>query len=432
MDRYRRLLARRDYRLLWTGATVSALGDGMSFLALVWLVLERTNDPALVGVLAAIYTAPVVIGGLVAGVILDRFDRRLVLVVDNTIRGLAVASVPVAAAFGVLSTAHVFVVAAIYGLLFMVSLAGIPSMIPSLVDEAELTTANAMETLSYAIAGLAGPALAGAAIALASAPTVLAIDAATYGFLVVSLLAMRPLPAAAPAAPAAAVVGASPTDPAPAPSSVSRGLGPAVRFLLATPAILVLTLMYMTINIGEGMSGVYLPIYARDVLGGNAVTYGLLATSFTAGILIGSLLVGAIGWRWPHGRSIAAAAVAAGLALAILVLTPPLPIAMAALGLSGLFASSLTAWAQTIRMRLIPAELRGRVFALLRTLMQSTGPIGALIAGVLLAGGPIAPVLAISAALVGLPGLVGLFAPAMGSAATREPPREDQPASAPA
>ncbi len=423
MHRYRRLLARRDYRLLWTGATVSALGDGMSFLALVWLVLQRTNDPALVGALAAVYTAPVVIGGLAAGVILDRFDRRLVLVADNTIRGLAVASVPIAGVLGILTTAQLFVVAAIYGLLFMVSLAGIPSMIPSLVDEGELTTANAMETLSYAIAGLAGPALAGIAIALASAPAVFAVDALTYLFLVLCLLAMRRQPARAEPGESYGEGGPS------AGAAVGRGLCPAVRFLFATPAILVLTLMYMTINIGEGMSGVYLPIYARDVVHGDAATYGLLVTSFTAGILVGSLAVGAIGWRWPLGRSIGAGAIAAGLALGVLVMTPPLPVAMLALALSGAFASSLTAWAQTIRMRLIPPELRGRVFALLRTLMQSTGPIGALVAGLLLAHGPIVPVLAVSALLLALPGLVGLVAPALGPGPTLEPaPAQAAPA----
>jgi len=413
MERYRRLLGRREYRLLWTGATISALGDGMSFLALVWLVLERTNDPALVGVLAAVDTAPVVIGGLAAGLILDRFDRRTVLIGDNAIRGLAVASVPIAAALGLLTTAQLFVVAAIYGLLFMVSLAGVPSILPSLVEEDELTTANAMETLSYAIAGLAGPALAGVAIALVSAPAVLAIDAATYAIFVGCLALMRPLPAHAPAATAASTEAAVPTP--------ARGLRPAVQFLLATPPILVLTLMYMTINVGEGMSGVYLPIYARDVLGGDAATYGLLVTSFTAGILAGSLLVGAVGWRWPLGRSIAGAAIGTGLALFVLVVTPPLPVAMGAIALAGVFGSSLTAWAQTIRMRLIPPQLRGRVFALLRTLMQAAGPVGALVAGVLLAGGPIAPVLAVSAGLVMLPGFVGLVVPALGSGPTLEP-----------
>ena len=191
MNRYRHLLAKRDFALLWGGATVSALGDGMSFVALVWLIIERGGTPAEVGWLAAVYTAPVIVGGIAAGVILDRFDRRRVIAADNVIRGLAIASVPVAAAMGVLTTAHLFVVAAIYGLLFMTSIAGIPSLIPALVDESDLTTANAMESISYGIAGLVGPALAGVVIALLGAPLVLALDAATYAVFVVCLLAMR-------------------------------------------------------------------------------------------------------------------------------------------------------------------------------------------------------------------------------------------------
>src|SRR5512134_2951544 len=115
MNRYLRLLRRRDYALLWTGATVSALGDGMSFVALVWLVLERGGDPGTVGWLAAAYTAPVIVGGLAAGLVLDRFDRRRVLAVDYLVRGLAIASVPIVELLGTLSTAHLFVVAAVYG-----------------------------------------------------------------------------------------------------------------------------------------------------------------------------------------------------------------------------------------------------------------------------------------------------------------------------
>jgi MFS family permease len=114
-----------------------------------------------------------------------------VLAVDNLVRGVAIASVPIAAAMGSLTTAHLFVVSAIYGLLYMTSIAGIPSLIPSLVRPDELTTANAMESITYGIAGLVGPALAGVVIALIGAPVVLALDALTYGVFVACLLAMR-------------------------------------------------------------------------------------------------------------------------------------------------------------------------------------------------------------------------------------------------
>src|SRR5512132_2985865 len=106
MNRYLQLLRKREFALLWGGATVSALGDGMSFVALVWLLIERGGTPADVGWLAAVYTAPVVIGGIAAGVILDRFDRRRVIAADNVVRGVAIASIPVAAALGTLTTAH--------------------------------------------------------------------------------------------------------------------------------------------------------------------------------------------------------------------------------------------------------------------------------------------------------------------------------------
>jgi MFS family permease len=444
--RYVRLLRRREFALLWGGATVSALGDGMSFIALIWLVLARGGDSTTVGWLAATYTAPVVVGGLVAGVILDRFDKRHVLAVDNLVRGLVIASIPVASALGALTTAHLFIAAAIYGLLFMTSLAGIPSVIPALVESDELVTANAMESLSYGIAGLAGPAIAGIVIALLGAPTVLALDAITYGVFVVCLLAMRPLPATEPEAAAEPAGGAEPAGSAEerggatgrsegagaGESRAGGGLRPAIRFVLGSPAIVAITVIYMAINIGEGIFLVLAPVYARDVLGAGAATYGALASSFTAGALVGAFLVGAIRWPWPLGRSIAAATLATGVVLAPLLLTPSLLPSMLILALSGLFASSLTAWAQTIRMRLIPAALRGRVFALLRTLMQSTPPIGAVIAGFLLAGGDPLPTILVMVLVIAIPGAIGLFLPGLGPGPTAEParPTEAAPSSA--
>src|SRR4051812_17319857 len=240
MKRYRALLRQREYRLLWGGATVSALGDGMSFVALVWLLIERGGTPSDVGWPAAVYTAPVVLGGLAAGIVLDRLDPRRVIALDNVIRGIAIGSVPIAAALGALTTAHLFVVAAIYGLLFMTSVAGIPSLIPRLVAREDLTTANAMESISYGIAGLVGPAIAGVVIAVLSAPVVLALDALTYGIFVVCLLAMRPLPGHAVAESSSHRAAGAPDEPAARP--IGSGIGPALRFISGAPPIVATTL----------------------------------------------------------------------------------------------------------------------------------------------------------------------------------------------
>lgn len=424
MRRYRELLRRRDFRLLWVGATLSALGDGMSFVALVWLTIERGGTPATVGWLAAAYTGPVILGGFVAGVILDRFDRRKALIADNLLRGIVLGSVPLAAIGGWLTVEHLFLVALVYGLLFMTSLAGIPAMIPGLVEESQLTTANAMESLSYTLAGLAGPALAGVVIAVAGAPAVLAIDAATYFAFTACLLFMAPQP------PQPVARAGSPTNEAATGRLPARAaLAEAVRFVVRTPAIAAITLMYMAVNVGEGIFIVLAPVYARDVLGGGATTYGLLLSSFTGGALLGAVVVGAIRWRWPLGRSIAAATLLVGLVQGLLITMPGLEPAVLLLATAGALGSSLTAWAQTIRMRLIPPELRGRTFALLRTLMQSTGPIGAVVAGALLGGGDVAAAIVAMTCVIAIPGAIGLVHPALGSEATGEP-REPRPGAA--
>ncbi len=123
----------------------------------------------------------------------------------------------------------------------------------------------------------------------------------------------------------------------------------------------------------------------------------------------------------PEVQLFAAAALVSGLVLALWMLRPPLLALVAILAVSGVVESSLTPWAQTIRMRLIPPHLRGRVFALLRTLKQSTRPVGAIVAGLLLAGGNLTPALAAIALLVAVPGAIGLWLPALGRGPTAEP-----------
>jgi MFS family permease len=411
--RYLSLLRQRDFALLWGGATISALGDGMSFVALLWLLIERGGSPTDVGLLAAVHTAPVIIGGIATGPILDAFDPRRVLAADNALRGIAIASVPIASAMGALTTTHLFVVAAVYGLLFMTSAAGIPSLITRLVKGEELVTANAMESLTFSLSGLIGPGVAGLLIALVGAPFVLAIDALTYFVFVGCLLAMR-----------RGGRGEAPeiehgTDA----TTASKGLGPAVRFILGSAPIVAITLFYMSVNVAGGIVTVVIPLYVRDVLLGGPATFGLLLSVLNAGDLLGLLVVGAMTWRWPLGRSIAWALLTSGLVILLWLLQPQVAVLCAILFVWGALSSSLTPWAQTIRMRLIPPEMRGRVFALLRTAMQSTRPIGAIAGGVLVGRGDLTIAILAVGLLFLIPGLIGVWLPALGRGPTADPAR---------
>ena len=179
----------------------------------------------------------------------------------------------------------------------------------------------------------------------------------------------------------------------------------------------------MSVNIAGGIVTVVIPLYVRDVLHAGSETFGLLLSVLTAGELVGLLVVGAVNWRWPLGRSIAWALFTSGLVLLLWLLQPPVILLGAILFVWGALSSSLTPWAQTIRMRLIPPEMRGRVFALLRTSMSSTSPIGAVAAGLLLSAGDLSVAIVAMSLLFAVPGFIGIWLPALGRGPTAEPDR---------
>jgi len=180
------------------------------------------------------------------------------------------------------------------------------------------------------------------------------------------------------------------------------------RFVRTNRPIRATTVMFMLFNLGFGEVIVLLPVYTREVLDAGSGTYGLLLASLTAGELIGSFAVGAVEVHWPLARTIAATQLAVGGVYLAFAWKPGLAVVLPVLVLLGALTAPLTIWAQTLRMREIPAHIRGRVFALLRTAMQGTTPAGSAISGPALASFGIGPAVVAIATCIGLPGGVGL------------------------
>jgi MFS family permease len=388
---YRQVMALRSFRLFWTGFTLSVLGDSMSRVALTWFVYELTDSDQALALLSLTYTGPVLLGGFAAGWLLDRFDRRQVLMLDNFVRGAVFALIPLLYALGTLELWHIYAVSTVYGSLMMISLAGTPSLIPDLVEPSQLATANALETLSYTLSATVGPLLAGFLIPWLGAANVVLLDAVSY--FLFALLLLR-IPAAFKT-----------TDSQQ--TATSSSLLDAVRLLTRNSILASTTLMYMCINLGFGAFLVFLPIVADRVLGGGSELYGILLGALSLGELFSSSLVGALEIEMPLGRLICLAQIGSGLALGGMLLSLTVPGSLVSLFLFGFFSAPLTIWAQTLRMQIIPVALRGRTFALLRTLMQAAFPLGGTAAGFLLTSATIAPLIAVSAAIIGLPGVLG-------------------------
>jgi hypothetical protein len=182
----------------------------------------------------------------------------------------------------------------------------------------------------------------------------------------------------------------------------------AFRLLLGNRVLLATTIMFMAFNAGTGLTAVWVPIEVAGLAGANgAQLYGVVLAVGAAGSTAGALAAGALDVPLSIGRLICLAQVLAGLGLGLALFGRSVAYITPALFLVGFFSAPMTAWAQTLRMRVIPPPLRGRSFALLRTMMQSSTPGFSGIGGVLLPVIGIPAMIACSVALIALPGLAG-------------------------
>ena len=389
---YRDILQNKNFRSFWLGFTFSSLGDSLTRVALTWFIFEKTKSAQALGILTIAYTAPILIGGFLAGPLLDRFSARRVMLLDNLVRGLSFALIPILYALDRLEVWHVYGFAALYGLLMMISLAGGPTLIPSLVRADQLDTANAMETLSYTLSGVLGPPLAGLLIVLVGSMNVVIVDAVSYlvfAWVLSRLVVKQEQPLAE------------------ASEAESFRLTGAAHLMLSNKVILSTTLMFMFANIGLGVLTVYLPLLSNLLAPGNPKVYGTLLGLMALGEVISAGLAGSLVLRLGLGLRIALAQTLSGLAIMLLT-GAGFGFAGSGLFLLGFFSAPLTIWAQTLRMQVIPPAMRGRVFALLRTLMQGATPLGGALGGFLLPLTGLSLMVILSALLIGLPGLAGM------------------------
>jgi MFS family permease len=389
---YRSLLHNKKFFSFWLGYVFSSIGDTVTRVALTWFVFEQTKSPRALGLLTIAYTAPILIGGFLAGPLLDRFTARRVMVFDSLIRGVAFALLPVLYALHLLQVWHVYIFAVLYGFMMMISFAGGPTLIPALVKADQLETANAMELLVFTLSGVIGSPLAGLLIVLMGSINVVILDVLSYLVFALVLLRIQVLPDQHITATS---------------NNLFFSIQDAAQVMISNKPIFLTTLMFICYNIGDGIMMVYLPLLSDLMAPNSPGVYGFLIGATTLGGVISAGLAGSLVSKTTLGTRIALVQALAGVALLFLTGLGP-GFVFSGLFLYGFFATARPIWAQTLRMQIIPTEMRGRVFALLRTLMRGATPLGGVLAGFLIPVMGIPIMIIASALIVGLPGVVGM------------------------
>jgi MFS family permease len=388
---------RSSFRRFWAAATISSIGSAVTAVAMPVLVVQLLSaTPFEVGIVNAAQFAPYAVLGLIAGVYVDRWRRKPVLVWASVGRAVTLGAVPVLWLTGVLQIWMLVIALLFFGACSVFGFAATQSLLPRLVHRTQLIAANARLDQADAAATTLGPAMGGGLIGLLGAPVAIAIDAISY------LLD--------------AALNASIQVEEPRPNFRTRNLCAevldGVRWTYRHRTLRPLAVSTHLWFLANGAAMTVLSLLALRSLGFTAYAFGLLLTVFGITSLIGASIAPWSGARIGSGRVIILARVVYPLAWLLVAITSPTGVGVAllfvALSLQGLASGLENANEMGYWQALTPDELLGRVNATRRSINRTTAALGALIAGLLVG-------------LIGdLPALIGVivaFAPAALTAA---------------
>ena len=374
-----------NFRLLFGGSAISAIGDQFTLVALPWLVLKLTGDPAALGLVLAAMALPRAVFMLIGGAVVDRMSPRRVLLVARAVNALLVTLLAALVLVGAIQLWMIYVIALGIGLSTAFTYPAGSAILPQLVQPQQLQPANALFMGMRQLSMIVGPLIAGLVISagahgdhgriLADATGLglaFGIDAASFLFSLGSLLLIRIH---------------SDQHPTPVVGGVLANVASGIRTLWADLPLraFILYAALVSVFVG-GPIQVGLPVLANTRLDLGAASLGILMTANGAGMLLGSALSG-FATRWVSGRLgllVLMIDSVVGLALASLALvhsTVGGAVLLAATGaLGGIAQIAIFSWIQS---RVAPAMM-GRTMSVLMFTFMGLGPLSAAVAGSLL------------------------------------------------
>lgn len=369
---YTRALKNRSLLLLWVGQLVSRSGDFIFDVAFILLVLRMTGSVFDVGLVTGFTVLPSVVVAPFAGVLIDRLNRRNVLVWSNAAQGLASGAIALAYASRFTSL-PLFLV-----LVFLLNAGGqftgtsVTTMIPRLVGKVDIAAANSLFSVSTSFNQLVFYGVGGVVVAIFGMVLPIYYDALTFVFAMLTVLAVpAAVGAIAPAAPGAGRASFL--------GSLVEGLG----FIRRNAFLVELLTVAVVVNFFGGAVGALIAPYAVKVLDGPDSLYGFLLTALSAGSLAGGLVVGKFQMRNYMGALIFGGIAALGCLIYLMGVVGTAAVALPLLALLGAVQAPINISLGVLIQTKVPGEVLGRVVGALTALATLTVPIASVASGAL-------------------------------------------------
>ncbi|MHB0884501.1 MAG: MFS transporter [Bacillota bacterium] len=376
---YRRVLANRSFSLLLSGQTVSWFGDAVYFIALLWLVQDLTGSKVLMGLVAAGRTVPSLFG-IVAGALIDRYDRRRMMIAADLTRAALVIAVPVLWMTHNLRSWHLPAIAFLLGLASVFFVPARRALLPSIVDPDDLVSANSLMNLSMQIVAAAGFAAGGVLIGVWGMMPLFVFDAASF---VVSALAIWVMPVPHQAAQSPLGTGQAPARPAAKTrSKLVDEIMVGLRYIRGNGVLSRVLPLSLAMNFVIAPIFVLMPSWVHDILHAGARTYGFLQTAEVIGAVVGTVAVVPLAKRVRRPLLVFGVLALQGLTLFALALGRSETAAMAALTAFGLMDAMVNVVLWAYLQEIIPGQMMGRIFGSIEAITQVLSPTGQALAGI--------------------------------------------------
>lgn len=379
-----RSLRHRPFALLWTGQTISRLGDSLHRIALAWWVLEKTGSATAMGTVLVLTQIPLLIFLLIGGIVVDRFPRLRIMFLSDILSGSVVTFIAVFSWLDLLQVWHIYVASLIFGFVEAFFFPAYQSVIPQITPSEMLTSANSLNGLSGRMTGIIGPVLGASLVAAGGTPLAFTIDALSF---LVSAICIFPILRSGVYDVQKKEEETAITDKPKrtARDVVQQGMADfreGWNAIITVPWIWITIVIFGFLNIMEASPrAVSMPFLIKNDLYADVGLLGIFGSSFSIGYVLGMLWLGQykrLRWRGPAGYL---ATMVNGIVLVLFGLKLPIPVLIGGMFVFGVCMSVFgLVWTNTLQ-EMVPHEKLGRVYSIDALGSWVLLPVGFAIAG---------------------------------------------------
>jgi DHA3 family macrolide efflux protein-like MFS transporter len=359
------------FTVVWLGQIVSVLASSMSQFALTIFMYQETGSATALGLMQVFFITPFLIISPIAGVMIDRYNRKLMMMISDLAAGIATLAILAFQALGILEYWHLYAASIIYGLGMAFQWPAYSAAISTMVPKEQLGRANGMMSLIEAGPGVIAPILAGAVLPLIGLTGILVFDVVTFLVAIGALLFVHiPQPTRT-------------AEGSEAKGGMLKEAAYGFKYIFARPSLLGLQMIFFAGNLFAGIGFTLLAPMILSRTGNDSLMLGSAQTAGAVGGLVGGVLMSAWGGFKRRAHGVLFGWIWSGVTMAIVGFAGGLPIWITGLALTALAGPLVNASNQAIWQSKVAPDLQGRVFSARRLIAWFTNPISPIIAGTL-------------------------------------------------